>query len=43
MLFTYENAREPDYQNSGKETLELAIVKVSSSTSPYLGFVIQKQ
>lgn len=36
---TYENAREPDYQNSVKQTLELAIAKISSSTCPYPGLV----
>lgn len=35
----YKNAREPDYQNSVKQTLELAIAKISSSTGPYLGLV----
>lgn len=37
--FTYENARESDYQNSVKQTLELANAKISSSTCPYLGVV----
>lgn len=37
--FTYEKAREPDNQNSVKQTLELANANVSSSTCAYLGLV----